>query len=55
MESAFLMSLMVARPPTRTLEFRAAYNSTEKKCADLQGVVGFPDYWIRETRYQAKE
>jgi 2-methylisocitrate lyase-like PEP mutase family enzyme len=23
--------------------------------ADLQGVVGFPDYWSRETRYQAKE
>src|SRR5712671_3049387 len=22
--------------------------------ADLQGVVGFPDYWGRETRYQAK-
>ena len=22
---------------------------------DLQGVVGFPDYWSRETRYQAKE
>jgi 2-methylisocitrate lyase-like PEP mutase family enzyme len=22
---------------------------------DLQGVVGFPDYWGRETRYQAKE
>jgi 2-methylisocitrate lyase-like PEP mutase family enzyme len=23
--------------------------------AELQGVVGFPDYWSRETRYQAKE
>ena len=23
--------------------------------ADLQEVVGFPDYWSRETRYQAKE
>ena len=23
--------------------------------ADLQTVVGFPDYWSRETRYQAKE
>ena len=23
--------------------------------ADLQGVVGFPDYWSRETRYQTKE
>src|SRR5262245_36716602 len=22
---------------------------------DLQGIVGFPDYWNRETRYQAKE
>lgn len=22
---------------------------------DLQGIVGFPDYWSRETRYQAKE
>jgi hypothetical protein len=22
--------------------------------ADLQGVVGFPDYWERETRYQTK-
>ena len=22
---------------------------------DLQSVVGFPDYWSRETRYQAKE
>ena len=22
---------------------------------DLQGVVGFPDYWSRETKYQAKE
>jgi 2-methylisocitrate lyase-like PEP mutase family enzyme len=22
---------------------------------DLQAVVGFPDYWSRETRYQAKE
>lgn len=22
---------------------------------ELQGVVGFPDYWSRETRYQAKE
>ena len=22
---------------------------------DLQGVVGFPDYWTRETRYQTKE
>jgi 2-methylisocitrate lyase-like PEP mutase family enzyme len=23
--------------------------------ADLQGVMGFPDYWSRETRYQAKD
>ena len=23
--------------------------------ADLQSVVGFPDYWSRETKYQAKE
>jgi hypothetical protein len=23
--------------------------------ADLQTVVGFPDYWARETQYQAKE
>jgi 2-methylisocitrate lyase-like PEP mutase family enzyme len=23
--------------------------------SDLQGVVGFPDYWSRETRYQVKE
>jgi 2-methylisocitrate lyase-like PEP mutase family enzyme len=23
--------------------------------AELQGVVGFPDYWSRETRYQAKD
>ena len=22
---------------------------------DLQGVVGFPDYWAKETKYQAKE
>jgi 2-methylisocitrate lyase-like PEP mutase family enzyme len=22
---------------------------------DLQGIVGFPDYWSRETKYQAKE
>jgi len=22
---------------------------------DLQGIVGFPDYWSRETRYQTKE
>jgi 2-methylisocitrate lyase-like PEP mutase family enzyme len=22
---------------------------------DLQGVVGFPDYWSKETKYQAKE
>jgi 2-methylisocitrate lyase-like PEP mutase family enzyme len=22
---------------------------------DLQAVVGFPDYWSRETKYQAKE
>jgi hypothetical protein len=22
--------------------------------ADLQSVVGFPDYWERETRYQVK-
>ncbi len=22
---------------------------------DLQGVVGFPDYWSRETKYQARE
>ena len=23
--------------------------------SDLQGIVGFPDYWSRETRYQAEE
>ena len=22
---------------------------------DLQGIVGFPDYWDQETRYQAKD
>jgi hypothetical protein len=22
---------------------------------DLQGVVGFPDYWSKEAKYQAKE
>jgi hypothetical protein len=22
---------------------------------DLQGVVGFPDYWSREAHYQARE
>ena len=22
---------------------------------ELQGIVGFPDYWERETRYQAKD
>jgi hypothetical protein len=22
---------------------------------DLQGVVGFPDYWSKETKYQARE
>jgi 2-methylisocitrate lyase-like PEP mutase family enzyme len=31
-------------PPPPTISF-----------ADLQSVVGFPDYWSRETRYQAKE
>jgi 2-methylisocitrate lyase-like PEP mutase family enzyme len=31
-------------PPPPTVSF-----------SDLQGVVGFPDYWSRETRYQAKE
>jgi 2-methylisocitrate lyase-like PEP mutase family enzyme len=23
--------------------------------AELQGIVGFPDYWDRETRYQARD
>jgi hypothetical protein len=22
---------------------------------ELQGIVGFPDYWDRETRYRAKD
>ncbi len=47
--TAMQATLAALRPDSKTPQPPAISFS------DLQGVVGFPDYWSRETRYQAKE
>ena len=47
--TAMQATLAALRPDSKTPQ-PAAISFT-----DLQGVVGFPDYWSRETKYQAKE
>ena len=45
-----MQATLAALQPGSTAPQPAAISFT-----DLQGVVGFPDYWSRETKYQAKE
>jgi 2-methylisocitrate lyase-like PEP mutase family enzyme len=47
--AAMQATLEALRPNSRTPQPPAVSFS------DLQGIVGFPDYWGRETKYQAKE
>jgi 2-methylisocitrate lyase-like PEP mutase family enzyme len=47
---AAMQSTLAALQPGATAPPPPAISFT-----DLQGVVGFPDYWSRETKYQAKE
>ena len=47
--TAMQSTLAALRPDSKTPQPPAI------SFTDLQGVVGFPDYWSRETRYQAKE
>ncbi|MEA2957575.1 MAG: hypothetical protein QOJ58_3075, partial [Alphaproteobacteria bacterium] len=46
--AAMQATLAALRPDSKTPQPAAI------SFADLQGVVGFPDYWSRETKYQAK-
>ena len=47
--TAMQSTLAALRPDSKTPQPPAI------SFTDLQSVVGFPDYWSRETRYQAKE
>ena len=47
---AAMQATLAALRPEANLPQPAAISFT-----DLQGVVGFPDYWSRETKYQARE
>jgi 2-methylisocitrate lyase-like PEP mutase family enzyme len=47
--AAMQATLTALRPNSKTPQPPAISFS------DLQGVVGFPDYWSRETKYQARD
>jgi hypothetical protein len=47
--AAMQATLAALRPGSKTPQPRSISFS------DLQGVVGFPDYWSREARYQTQD
>jgi len=47
---AAMQSALTALRPDSNLPWPAAVSF-----AELQSVVGFPDYWRRETKYQVKD